>query len=65
MDAEQSAVPNIVLIVMDDPGDGDFGWNNYPAISTPNLDELARESIRFTNFHVDPTCSPTGAALMG
>lgn len=55
---------NIILIVTDDQGNGDIGVNGNPAIRTPNLDQLAGDSISFTDFHVDPTCSPTRAALM-
>ena len=56
--------PNIVLIMSDDQGYGDVGLHNNPIISTPNLDALAKQSARLTNFHVDPTCSPTRAALL-
>lgn len=62
--AEEPKKPNIILIVTDDQGNGDFSFNGNPAIATPNMAQLAEESIRFTNFHVDPTCSPTRAALM-
>ncbi|WP_284218091.1 arylsulfatase [Agaribacter marinus] len=56
--------PNVVLIVTDDQGFGDLGVNGNPIIDTPNLDELARQGVNLTNFHVDPTCSPTRAALL-
>ncbi|MER2491264.1 arylsulfatase [Catenovulum sediminis] len=56
--------PNIVLIVTDDQGIGDIGFNQNPIIKTPNLDKLAQQSTALTNFHVDPTCSPTRAALL-
>jgi arylsulfatase A-like enzyme len=59
-----SEKPNVVLIITDDQGYGDIAAHGNPVIETPNLDDLYRESIRFTNFHVDPTCSPTRAALM-
>ena len=62
--ADPSGKPNIILIVTDDQGNGDFSFNGNPAIATPNMAQLAQESIRFTNFHVDPTCSPTRAALL-
>ncbi|MEO1244355.1 MAG: arylsulfatase [Pseudomonadota bacterium] len=58
------ARPNIVLIVTDDQGNGDVGMNGNPIVQTPNIDRLAKESTYFSNFHVDPTCSPTRAALM-
>ncbi|EWH08277.1 sulfatase [Catenovulum agarivorans DS-2] len=64
--AEQNTTdkPNIVLIMTDDQGHGDLGYHNNPIIQTPNLDKLAQQSVRLTNFHVDPTCSPTRAALL-
>jgi len=62
--AASAEKPNVILIVSDDQGYGDFGFNANPAVSTPNLDKLSRESVHFTNFHVDPTCSPTRAALL-
>lgn len=56
--------PNIVIIVTDDQGYGDLGMHSNPIIQTPNIDALAQESVRLTNFHVDPTCSPTRSALL-
>ena len=55
--------PNIVLIITDDQGYGDLGHTGNPIIKTPNVDALARQSSRLTDFHVAPTCSPTRAAL--
>ncbi|MGJ8694545.1 MAG: arylsulfatase [Thalassotalea sp.] len=60
----QQTRPNIILVMTDDQGYGDFGRNDNPIVKTPVIDELANDSVRFTNFHVDPTCSPTRAALM-
>jgi arylsulfatase len=55
--------PNILLIVADDLGYSDIG--SYGGkINTPVLDQLAKEGIRFSNFHVLPTCSPTRSALL-
>ena len=55
--------PNILLIVADDLGYSDLGsWGGE--ISTPALDRLAAEGVRYTNFHVAATCSPTRAMLM-
>jgi arylsulfatase A-like enzyme len=48
----------------DDQGYGDLGCHGNETITTPNLDELHAQSIRLTDFHVDPTCSPTRSALM-
>jgi len=57
--------PNIVLIVADDLGYGDLGSYGAPDIRTPNLDRLAREGVRFTDFYANaPVCTPTRAGLM-
>jgi arylsulfatase A-like enzyme len=48
----------------DDQGYGDLGRHGNSMIRTPHLDALHGESIRLTDFHVDPTCSPTRAALL-
>ena len=56
--------PNVVLIMTDDQGYGDFGFMGNQQIETPNLDQLASESIVFKKFYVSPVCSPTRACLM-
>ena len=56
--------PNVILIMTDDQGYGDLGCHGNPVLKTPNLDRLYAESVRFTNFHVNPFCTPTRAALM-
>ena len=56
--------PNVLLVITDDQGYGDMSCHGNPFLRTPNLDALASQSIRFTNFHVDPTCAPTRSALM-
>jgi arylsulfatase A-like enzyme len=56
--------PNVVLVITDDQGYGDVGAHGNEMIQTPHLDRLHSESVRLTDFHVDPTCSPTRAALM-
>jgi arylsulfatase A-like enzyme len=56
--------PNVVLIITDDQGYGDVGFHGNEMIQTPHLDDLARQSFRLTNFHVDPTCAETRSALM-
>ena len=58
------AKPNIVLIITDDVGYGDLGSYGAPDVKTPNIDRLAREGTRFTDFYAAPTCSPTRAALI-
>ena len=59
-----TTTPNIVFILCDDLGYGDLGCYGSK-IRTPNLDRMAAEGIRFTNFcSADPVCSPSRAALM-
>ena len=59
-----AAKPNIVHIVADDLGWKDVGFNGCTDIKTPNLDALAAGGARFTQFYVQPMCTPTRAALM-
>ena len=56
--------PNVILIMTDDQGYGDLGCHGNPVLKTPHLDDLHEESMRFTDFHVSPFCTPTRAALM-
>jgi arylsulfatase A-like enzyme len=56
--------PNVVLVMTDDQGYGDLGCHGNRVVRTPNIDRLHGGSVRLTNFHVDPTCSPTRSALM-
>lgn len=56
--------PNVIVILVDDMGYGDIAAHGNPLIRTPHLDRLHSESARLTDFHVDPTCSPTRSALM-
>jgi arylsulfatase A-like enzyme len=56
--------PNIVHIVADDLGWKDVGFNGCTDIKTPNLDKLAATGAKFTQFYVQPMCTPTRAALM-
>lgn len=58
------AKPNIVLVITDDQGFPPLGRHGHPWLKTPNLDTLHDRSARFTRFLVNPTCSPTRAALM-
>lgn len=63
--AAQERRPNIILIMADDLGYGDLGCYGNNDISTPHLDEMARNGIRFTDFHSNgPVCSPTRAAIL-
>lgn len=56
--------PNIIFIITDDQGYGDFSCHGNPILRTPNLDRLHDEAARFTDFHVSPTCAPTRSALL-
>ena len=62
--AGAGARPNVVLIVADDMGFADAGFNGCTDIRTPNLDRLAASGVRLDQFYVQPVCSPTRAALM-
>lgn len=56
--------PNVIVIITDDQGYGDMSCHGNPSLKTPEMDRLYAEGVRLTDFHVDPTCSPTRAALM-
>lgn len=57
--------PNVVLIITDDVGYGDFGSYGAPDIRTPNVDGLAKDGVRLTDFYANgTTCSPTRAGLI-
>lgn len=56
--------PNVILILVDDQGYGDIAALGNPYIKTPNIDKLHATSARFTDYHVNPTCAPTRAALL-
>ncbi|MBE7466263.1 MAG: arylsulfatase [Planctomycetes bacterium] len=63
--AEQAGKkPNIVHIVADDLGWKDVGFNGCTDIKTPNMDKLALGGAKFSQFYVQPMCTPTRAALM-
>lgn len=55
---------NVILVITDDQGYGDFGFTGNPAIKTPAIDRLRSQGVLLDNFHVDPTCAPSRAALM-
>ena len=55
--------PNIVIILADDMGFSDLGMFGSE-IPTPNLDALAREGVRFSQFYTHASCSPTRSMLL-
>ena len=63
--AHAATKPNIVIILADDLGYGDLGCYGHPTIKTPNLDRMAAEGLRFTQFYsAAEVCTPSRAALM-
>src|SRR5262245_55899672 len=59
-----AAKPNVIIILSDDQGYGDFSIHGNPVLKTPNLDALARQGVRLTDYHVAPMCTPTRGQLM-
>jgi arylsulfatase A-like enzyme len=62
--ATTTAKPNIVVFLSDDMGWGQLGFNGGKEIATPNIDRIAREGVKLTQFYVQAVCSPTRAALL-
>ncbi|MHC5026761.1 MAG: sulfatase family protein [Planctomycetota bacterium] len=63
--AEDTAAPNVVVIFTDDQGYGDVGVFGATGFTTPNIDRMAGEGMRFTSFYVaQPVCSASRAALL-
>jgi len=62
--AAPAAKPNIILVMPDDVGYGDYRSLGNPIMRTPSVDAFKKQSLLFTQFHVSPTCAPTRAALM-
>ncbi len=62
--ATSTSPPNVVVIMTDDQGFGDFSYHGNPVLKTPGLDRLAAGSIRLTDFHVAPVCTPTRGQLL-
>jgi arylsulfatase A-like enzyme len=61
----RAAGPNFVILFADDLGYGDLGCYGHPTIRTPNLDRMAAEGMRFTDFYsAAPVCTPSRAALL-
>tara|TARA_R110002072_G_scaffold13481_2_gene56931 strand:+ start:160348 stop:162171 length:1824 start_codon:yes stop_codon:yes gene_type:complete len=59
-----AASPNVIVVMTDDQGYGEFSCHGNPITKTPNIDRLASQSIRLSDFHVAPMCTPTRGQLM-
>ena len=59
-----SKQPNVIVVLIDDQGYGDFSCFGNPVLKTPNMDKLHDQSVRFTDFHVAPMCTPTRGQLI-
>ena len=59
-----SEKPNVLILLTDDQGYGDFSCHGNPVLRTPNMDRLHDQSVCLTDFHVAPMCTPTRGQLM-
>jgi arylsulfatase A-like enzyme len=59
-----AARPNVVIVLTDDQGYGDLSCHGNPILKTPEMDRLYHQSVRLTDFHVSPMCTPTRSQLM-
>ena len=62
--ARGATQPNVIIVWTDDQGYGDLSCHGNPVLKTPNLDKLHAQSVRFTDFHVAPMCTPSRGQLM-
>ncbi len=62
--AAPASRPNVILIISDDQGYGDFSLHGNPNLTTPSLDAIAKAGAQFTQFQVCPVCSPTRSSLL-
>lgn len=64
-DPRTSSKPNVILVMADDQGWGDTGYNGHPFVQTPALDAMAKAGFVFDRFYAGaPVCSPTRASVM-
>ena len=56
--------PNVIIVMTDDQGYPELSAHGNPVLQTPKLDKLRKQSIRLTDFHVSPMCTPTRGSLM-
>ncbi|MBU3011315.1 sulfatase [Polaribacter vadi] len=62
--AQKNKKPNFIIIFTDDQGYQDLGCFGSPNIKTPNIDQMASEGMKFTNFYAQTVCGPSRAALL-
>ena len=63
--ADKNTLPHIILVMSDDHGYGDCGYNGHPFVQTPNLDAMAKAGVVFNRFYSSaPVCSPTRASVL-
>jgi len=63
--AQDQEKPNIILVMADDQGWGDTGYNGHPFVQTPTMDEMAKKGFVFERFYAGaPVCSPTRASVL-
>ncbi|WP_425398439.1 arylsulfatase [Aeoliella sp.] len=56
--------PNVIVVMTDDQGYGEFSCHGNPVAETPHIDKLASQSVSFSDFHVAPMCTPTRSQLL-
>lgn len=61
---KKATPPNVILIMTDDQGYGDFSLHGNDSCFTPNLDVFAKNGVQFDRFYVSPVCAPTRASLL-
>ncbi len=62
--AADRARPNVLIVMTDDQGLGDFSYTGNQVLATPSFDAFARGAVRLTDFHVSPMCTPTRGQLL-
>lgn len=62
--AEKPPRPNILVLLSDDMGWDQVGFNGSKEVPTPNIDAIAREGVKMTQFYVQPVCTPSRSCLM-
>ena len=63
-DAGTDVPPNIVIFLSDDMGWGQVGFNGGTEVATPNIDRIADEGVKLTQFYVQPVCTPSRGSLL-